>query len=298
MKKLSKFSKQIVLVIVAVISVASVAYAGISTPWANGFIRDVIDGGGQFIYGHGIVTYDGNPAHTVFGYGYGYDLKDRSSHLPDAEYADYGFENHEGAATVDDTTKTDTTITVDFHTDYLAMTNACYKNNPKDTCSDFESNFNSGSRTVTFENLTCGTLYYIYAQALDAGGQVWTSGMATATTDSCGGTRKHQEIVSGPVIPPKTQLSNASRNPHNLTIPDIILHLGSVGTGVQQLQTLLNYFGTVLAPSGAGSPGEETMYFGQRTYNALKNFQRTFGLEKVDGIYGEQTKAMIESFLN
>jgi peptidoglycan hydrolase-like protein with peptidoglycan-binding domain len=160
---------------------------------------------------------------------------------------------------------------------------------------DNNSDYVSGTQEIHISDLVCGTLYYFQINARDAGRNNWPVN-SSFTTKPCATTGVVGKIAS-------TTTTTASplptgSNPHNLTIPDIILHLGSVGTGVQQLQTLLNYFGTVLAPSGAGSPGEETMYFGQRTYNALKNFQRTFGLEKVDGIYGEQTKAMIESFLN
>jgi peptidoglycan hydrolase-like protein with peptidoglycan-binding domain len=108
----------------------------------------------------------------------------------------------------------------------------------------------------------------------------------------------HGTTVVGGTTSANPSFSGSTQKSHNFILPPITLMLGSTGIGVQQLQTILNYFGTFLASNGAGSPGNETQYFGQRTYNALKNFQRTFGLEKVDGIYGEQTKAMIESFLN
>ena len=300
MKKLSNFPKQILLIVLAVITVAGAVYAAPVTPFTNGFIRDVFDGGAQFIYGHGVISFDGNPGNTVYGYGYGFDFNDRNNNLPGVDYADYGFENHAGAATIDNITATATTITVDFSTDYLAKTYACYKGVLTDICSNLETDFSSGSRTVTFENLDCGTNYDLYVNTNDAGGNKWSTDSVNQSTDSCSTPAAHHRgtVISGPIIAPKTELSNGSHTPASLIIPDIILHLGSVGNGVQQLQTILNYFGTFLAPTGAGSPGNETQYFGQRTFNALKNFQKTFGLEKVDGIYGEQTKAMFESFLN
>ena len=51
------------------------------------------------------------------------------------------------------------------------------------------------------------------------------------------------------------------------------LKVGSVGEDVRRLQELLNTEGFLVSESGAGSPGNESTYFGNRTKQALIKFQ-------------------------
>jgi len=67
------------------------------------------------------------------------------------------------------------------------------------------------------------------------------------------------------------------------------LRYGSTGSQVLSLQKALNSHGFIVASVGAGSPGMETMYFGQLTKNAVMAFQKAKGLSMVDGIVGHQT---------
>lgn len=75
------------------------------------------------------------------------------------------------------------------------------------------------------------------------------------------------------------------------------LRLGSVGEDVRCLQRYLNWAGFTLASSGAGSPDNETMYFGPRTHNAVIRWQEAnrtqvltpIGLTNGTGFWGTRS---------
>lgn len=68
--------------------------------------------------------------------------------------------------------------------------------------------------------------------------------------------------------------------------------IGSVGEDVFNLQTVLNMSaGTQLASSGAGSPGNETFYFGSQTKAGLIKYQTMYGIVPNDGAFGPITRA-------
>ncbi|MFT7644973.1 MAG: hypothetical protein ACI9BF_000642 [Candidatus Paceibacteria bacterium] len=54
------------------------------------------------------------------------------------------------------------------------------------------------------------------------------------------------------------------------------LTLGAVGEDVRQLQKILNAEDFTVSASGAGSPGNETTYFGNRTKQALIKYQNFY----------------------
>lgn len=70
---------------------------------------------------------------------------------------------------------------------------------------------------------------------------------------------------------------------------------------VKELQKYLNTHGFIVAPSGAGSPGKETNYFGLLTYRAVIKFQEAnasdiltpIGLKKGTGYFGPSTRAFV-----
>lgn len=76
------------------------------------------------------------------------------------------------------------------------------------------------------------------------------------------------------------------------------LRLNSEGEDVRALQQLLNAQGFTLAATGAGSPGNETTYFGTRTRNALIRLQEAYPTEILapwdltegTGIFGSTTR--------
>ena len=66
-------------------------------------------------------------------------------------------------------------------------------------------------------------------------------------------------------------------------------------TDVKALQQLLNAdSATKVSSTGAGSPGNETEYFGPATERAVKKFQEKNGLEPV-GIVGPKTRAALNA---
>ena len=69
------------------------------------------------------------------------------------------------------------------------------------------------------------------------------------------------------------------------------LQLYSTGEDVRTLQKYLNAHGTVIAPTGAGSVGNETTYFGPATQAALIKFQSANGITPAVGYFGSKTKA-------
>lgn len=80
------------------------------------------------------------------------------------------------------------------------------------------------------------------------------------------------------------------------------LQVGSVGEDVREVQKLLNSFGFLVAKSGAGSPGNETNYYGSKTAAAMRLFQEAHaefvlkpsGLTSGTGYFGPATRKYIE----
>jgi peptidoglycan hydrolase-like protein with peptidoglycan-binding domain len=69
------------------------------------------------------------------------------------------------------------------------------------------------------------------------------------------------------------------------------LALGSTGDDVKSLQQYLNDSGYSVAPSGVGSKGKETSYFGNATQAALKKFQTANGITETG--FGTKTRALL-----
>jgi hypothetical protein len=177
MKKLSKFPKQIVLIIFALVTITGAVYA--MRPFTVGFIRTAQDGQEKFLYGYGIKTY-GQPGGTVYGYGYGFDVKDRSNHQYDQiDYVNYGFSGSDGSVSVDSIEPNQTTATIIFSTNYLSRVVRAYALDmitaatPPDQILGLtrDSDYSSGSRTWEITDLTCGTQYYYLINSEDAGGK-------------------------------------------------------------------------------------------------------------------------------
>jgi hypothetical protein len=96
-------------------------------------------------------------------------------------------------------------------------------------------------------------------------------------------------VPTTPVVGEPTMSCNFTRN----------LGIGMTGTDVMDLQKLLNLNGFTVAVSGAGSPGQESSYYGQLTAAAVSKMQGAFaseiltplGLSAGTGYFGASTRA-------
>lgn len=73
------------------------------------------------------------------------------------------------------------------------------------------------------------------------------------------------------------------------------LSVGSYGEDVRSLQKYLNARIYLVASSGPGSPGNETLYFGVATKNALIKFQIANNISPANGIFGSITRAFVNT---
>jgi hypothetical protein len=74
------------------------------------------------------------------------------------------------------------------------------------------------------------------------------------------------------------------------------LKKGMTDPSVKYLQTVLNAdIDTQISSSGAGSPGNETTYFGSLTEMAVVKFQKKYGIEPSVGYVGSKTRAKLNS---
>src|SRR3989338_10241590 len=70
---------------------------------------------------------------------------------------------------------------------------------------------------------------------------------------------------------------------------------GDTGGEVMEIQKFLNGHGAQVAASGAGSPGNETSYFGGLTKAAVATFQAANGITPTAGYWGPITRAKANS---
>lgn len=71
--------------------------------------------------------------------------------------------------------------------------------------------------------------------------------------------------------------------------------LGDTGGEVMQIQKFLNTHGAQVSASGAGSPGNETSYFGSLSKAAVAKFQAANGISPAAGYWGPITRAKANS---
>ncbi len=99
------------------------------------------------------------------------------------------------------------------------------------------------------------------------------------------------------VISPTPLKETIISDPLSLSFPKLIitklLKLKTINSEVKDLQIYLNTHGYPVSVSGAGSPGKETTYFGEKTKSAVILFQKKNSLV-ADGIVGPKTSLLMK----
>ena len=116
-----------------------------------------------------------------------------------------------------------------------------------------------------------------------------------------GGGGYNPAISAVPGVSPATPSPNAQPSAMALSVSPVFnrtLSPGAKNDDVKRLQQILNSDpDTRIASSGAGSPGNETTFFGQATKKAVQKFQVKYGVAKSGdtgyGNFGPKTKAKL-----
>ena len=98
-----------------------------------------------------------------------------------------------------------------------------------------------------------------------------------------------------PTVPPTTpvfDIGQQGQQEQILFTRD--LTIGSVGEDVKALQKMLNTLGFIVSTTGAGSPGAESTYFGEKTRQALIRYQEANSITPAFGYFGPRTRAHIQ----
>jgi peptidoglycan hydrolase-like protein with peptidoglycan-binding domain len=119
------------------------------------------------------------------------------------------------------------------------------------------------------------------------------TGTVSTTTISTSISASISEPTSLPTLP---QISQTPKYIFNKNLKQ-----GSTGEDVRQLQIFLNKKGFTVSSSGAGSLGNETSYFGAKTFQAVKKYQEAYkaeiltplGLRSGTGFFYVSTRAHV-----
>jgi hypothetical protein len=102
-----------------------------------------------------------------------------------------------------------------------------------------------------------------------------SSGNSSVTTYSSGGGYSYYSFTKPIVATTSTSTIMKNSISSNRFIYD--MYVGMIHKDVKALQILLNKdLDTVVSRSGPGSPGNETNYFGNKTFDAVKRFQNKY----------------------
>ncbi len=144
------------------------------------------------------------------------------------------------------------------------------------------------SHSVIVTSLSCSTLYHFKVSSTDASSNTGESSDTTFTTSACSSSSNSVGSRYVPLVKVVNPVTVVTENT-NLTKT---LKLKMIDAEVKKLQVFLNTNGFILTKTGAGSPGNETTKYGLLTLNAVKKFQKKYGL-KVDGIVGKNTREVV-----
>ncbi len=153
----------------------------------------------------------------------------------------------------------------------------------------------------TINMLTPGTKYYFTVRGGNGCAPGPWSAAVPATTVSSAGSSTATQVYYAPVT--QTTSSSSSGSSGSGLVLTRNLYPGSRGADVRALQQYLNTKGFLVAQSGAGSPGNETDYYGSLTAAAVRRFQEAhfqeilspLGYASGTGIVGPSTRGYISS---
>lgn len=119
------------------------------------------------------------------------------------------------------------------------------------------------------------------------------SGSSSGTDSSGGATSGAPGQSSDPSRPEFSGASAAAARAEVQSASRRDLSSGSRGDDVRALQRFLNVEGFTVAPSGPGSFGQETDYFGPLTRGALARWQAAHGVYPAAGYFGPRTRGAL-----
>jgi len=201
-----------------------------------------------------------------------------------------------------------------------------------------DGDFSAGSFSTNITGLTCGSTYHIRAYAVNYIGTSTTadSSFRASSCSSGGGGGGGGRVIrnntpttptnlsallamfssadraiimailgssagvvtppAGPIIPNTPSTPNTNYN--DQTKFNLDLGLGSNHTDVYRLQKYLNTHGYVISDTGAGKPGNESYYYGEKTIAAVKRLQIANNITPATGYFGPITRAFINGDRN
>jgi hypothetical protein len=122
----------------------------------------------------------------------------------------------------------------------------------------------------------------------------WRYPSTSATTPRPPSRSAALRAASIPTSTPKP-LTPATAPVHSVSTITRDVTIGFRGADALSIQQYLNTHGFIVATQGAGSPGNETAYFGGLTQQALARFQAAKGITPALGYFGPKTRAYINS---
>ncbi len=296
-------------VVIFMVVVGPAVYASFIQVKVNGFSSQPTG----FGYGYGY----GDSGYT-YGYGYGF------SYLPASDFNGYGYEGTDGNVINVSSVATQTSFTVTYDSNYLSKHRVYYSTDPlfgtysNTSDTDFES---GTSFNTTISGLDCNTLYYYTVASEDLGDnfyyiypffEVTTTSCSTSPSTSSGAAPLIPSVGSGSVktedqtygggcLPGDTFSPTTGVKCSSIqgTSQPFLRNLkkGDIHPDVKRLQAYLNDNNALLAKTGPGSPGNETTYFGNRTWRALIVFQKNKSISPMNGFFGPITRALVNKLL-